>query len=123
MDSHYKYEEAKKRVKKKKGFYSHLASYVVINTVFFFVVLVNSGTFGWLIPASFWGIGLAMHYLSVFGFPGSGGVGGSDWEAREIQKEMDKMEGKVSNEAPSDELELKEIEKQKRGGWSDKDFV
>ncbi len=123
MDSHYKYEEAKKRVKKKKGFYSHLASYLVINTVFFFVVLMNSGTFGWLIPASFWGIGLAMHYLGVFGFPGSGGVGGSDWEAREIQKEMDKMEGRIPDEKLDDELELKEIEKEKRGGWSDTDFV
>jgi hypothetical protein len=121
MDDHYKYEEAKKRVKKKKGFYAHFASYLIINTIFFFIVFLNSGTFAWLYPASFWGIGLAMHYLGVFGFPGAGGVGGSDWEAEEIQKEMDKMEGRTE-EIPNEELELREIEKRKQD-WNDNDLV
>lgn len=121
MDSQYKYEEAKKRVKKKKGFYGHLASYVIINAIFFSIVFLNGGRFAWLYPASFWGIGLAMHYLGVFGFPGSEGVGGSDWEAREIQKEMEKM-GDPIDDIPEGELELREIEKRKQG-WNDNDLV
>lgn len=123
MDSQYKYEEAKKRVKKKKGFYGHLAVYLIVNAIFFSIVFFNGGGFAWLYPASFWGIGLAIHYLSIFGFPGSGGVGGSDWETREIQKEMEKMGGgPIIEEEIEDELELREIEKRKQN-WDDSDLV
>ena len=95
MDNHYKYEEAKKRVKKKKGFYAHLASYLIINGIFFFIVFLNGGGFAWLYPASFWGIGLAMHYLSIFGFPGSGGVGG--WSAPPVLARAMSRVGKLAS--------------------------
>ncbi len=121
MDENHIYREAKKRVKKKKLFYRHLGVYLTINTIMFFIVFLNSGTFGWLIPASFWGIGLAINYLSVFGLPGSKGIGGVDWEAKEIRKEVEKMGGGLSD-LPREELELREIQKQKRG-WDDSDLV
>jgi 2TM domain-containing protein len=112
--------EAKRRVKRKKAFYRHLAVYSVINTVMFFIVLLNEHTFDWLVPMSFWGIGLAIHYFSVFGLPGTG-LGGSDWEAKEINKEMSKLSGSYED-LPKEELELREIEKEKRG-WDDSDLV
>lgn len=120
MNENYLYEEAKKRVRKKKGFYNHLGVYLTINTIMFFVVFLNSGTFAWLFPASFWGIGLAINYLSVFGLPGKG-AGGVDWEAKEIRKEVEKMGGTI-DDLPAEELDLREIQKQKRG-WDESDLV
>lgn len=122
MDENYLYQEAKKRVNRKKGFYRHLAVYIAVNTVFFFVVFNNEGTFGWLYPASFWGIGLAINYFMVFGLPGSGRVGGTDWEAKEIRKEIEKMGGTAEQVLPREELELREIRKQENG-WDDSDLV
>jgi hypothetical protein len=77
--------------------------------------------FQWLYICLFWGIGLALHYLGVFGFPGKQKVFSKEWEENEIQKELDKME---NNQFPEveDDLELRELEKLDRK-WDDKDLV
>lgn len=121
MDNKFLYKEAKRKVKKKKDFYNHLVVYCVVNLIFFVIVFYNSGTFGWLYPAAFWGIGLAIQYFSTFGLPGSNRVGGADWEAKELRKEIEKMGG-TYEDLPPEELELKEIRRQKRG-WDDSDLV
>lgn len=84
-------ERAKKRVKKIKGFYSHLLVYVVINLM---IVVVNINN---LEPGEsyfhyenfftlfFWGIGLAVHGLSVF-LPNF--ILGKNWEERKINEIM-----------------------------------
>ena len=122
------YFEAKKIVKKKKRFYRHLGAYLAVNVVMFFVVFLEEGTFHWLIPASFWGIGLFIHYTSVFGFPGKNGLGGSEWEQREIEKEMDKMRHETDfsfdpDHEKEDSLELKEMSPIKNKKWNDSDLV
>ncbi len=121
------YFEAKKIVKKKKRFYHHLGSYLAVNTVMFFVVFFDGGSFEWLFPASFWGIGLFIHYTAIFGFPGRKGLGGSEWEQREIEKEMRKLEADNDFEAPEviieDELELKEMKPIRNKKWNDSDLV
>jgi len=121
MSEDYIYEEAKKRVKEKKGFYGHLTAYLAVNVVMFFVVYINAGEFGWLIPAAFWGIGLIIHYVGVFGFPGTDKVGSKEWEAKQIQKEMEKLGG-TSEDIPDDELELKQLERLKNK-LDDSEFV
>ncbi len=121
MSDNFMYKEAKRRVKRKKAFYKHLTFYLIVNGVFFFITLFNTGTFNWLYPAAFWGIGLVSHYFSVFGLPGTDRVGGTDWEAKEIRKEIEKMGG-TYEDLPPDELELKELKKQKQG-WDDSDLV
>lgn len=115
------YLRAKKKVKAKKGFYSHLAAYIVVNVFMFILVFYNEGSFGWLIPMSGWGIGLAMHYFGVFGFPGSG-LGSMDWEDREIKKELEKEGYDLEDFKQKEELELKEIEKVRKE-WKDDDLV
>ena len=121
-----RYFEAKKIVRKKKRFYRHLGSYLAVNTVMFFVVLFQDGSLEWLIPASFWGIGLFIHYTSVFGFPGRKGLGGSEWEQQEIEKEMNKMRSETDFEEPEfidkEELELKEFQTIRKK-WNDSDLV
>ena len=120
------YLTAKKIVKKKKRFYRHLGAYIAVNIVFFFVVLFDSGTLEWLFPASFWGIGLFIHYINVFGFPGRNGLGGSEWEQQEIEKEMDKMRTDHDIEShetiSNEELELKDFQAIRKN-WNDADLV
>jgi len=121
MGEDYIYEEAKKRVKERKDFYGHFTAYIAVNIVMFFVVYINGGEFAWLIPASFWGIGLIIHYVEVFGLPGKGKVGSKEWEAEQIHIEMEKLGG-TSDDIPDDKLELKELERL-RNKLDDSDFV
>ncbi|MCL6460295.1 MAG: 2TM domain-containing protein [Flavobacterium micromati] len=88
-----KYENAIKRVKKIKGFYSHLLVYVVIN-IMILIVNVQSLDKGEsylslknFSTALFWGIGIAAHGLSVFG-PNI--VLGQNWEEKKIKELMEK---------------------------------
>lgn len=86
-----KYQEAVKRVKKIKGFYSHLLVFIVINTMIVITNANNSTEDFWrwqtFSTALFWGIGLAAHGLSVF-LPSF--MMGSDWEERKIKELIDK---------------------------------
>lgn len=88
-----KYLEAKKRVKKIKGFYSHLTIYVLVNLMIVFInfqdLKPGESYFQYknFITLFFWGIGLLAHGLSVF-LPHF--VLGRDWEERKIRALMDK---------------------------------
>ena len=88
-----KYQQALKRVKKIKGFYTHLMVYVVINIGILIAnyphnehdeIFWRWQTFS---TALFWGIGLAAHGLSVF-LPSF--MMGKDWEERKINELMEK---------------------------------
>jgi len=92
-DEEIKYEIARKRVKKIKGFYTHLVVYLIVNV---FVVCLNiynlkPGESYFKIEnfftAIFWGIGILIHGLSVFGLEV---VFGSKWEERKIREIMEK---------------------------------
>ena len=81
-----RYTEAKKRVKRLKGFYIHLAVYILVNI---FIIannmkethdITNIENY-W--TAIFWGIGLAGHASSVF-LPNF--IFGRDWEQRKIKE-------------------------------------
>ena len=77
-----KYQQAKRRVEAKKGFYVHAFFFVVLNAILLAVV-------GWdfLWATAFWGLGLVLHGASVF-FSGSDWV--KRWEHRAIQRELDR---------------------------------
>lgn len=92
------YNAAYKKVKKIKGFYSHLKVYIIVNII---IVVSNSNRdffghnihensfFDWhtYSTAIFWGIGLFIHAFTVFG-PDI--FFSTDWEQKKIQKYMDK---------------------------------
>ena len=82
------YEEAKKRVEEKRGFFTHLAVYVVINLLLIIIwAFASGGGFPWFVfPLGGWGIGILFHFLGVFVFSRPGG-----WEQREIEKEVEKL--------------------------------
>lgn len=88
-----KYQEAAKRVKKIKGFYSHLLVYIVINLAILIATYANNDasenfwrwqTFN---TVFFWGIGLLAHGFSVF-VPSF--MMGKDWEEKKINELMEK---------------------------------
>lgn len=97
MESNYeeqkRLERAKKRVKKIKGFYSHALVYVVINLMIVVINVQNleigESYFQYenFFTLFFWGIGLAVHGLSVF-LPDF--ILGKNWEERKIKEIMDR---------------------------------
>ena len=92
------YSIAYKKVKRIKGFYSHLRIYLIINVL---IIISNLNIRFLGIPyngheisnwhtystAIFWGIGLLAHGLSVFG---RDLFFGTDWEEKKIQEFMNK---------------------------------
>ena len=82
---------AKKKLDKLKGFYRHLAVYVIINIFLIILIGVQSGgnffNFGTFSTAFFWGIGLMFHAMSVF-LPNL--VFSKRWEDRKIKEYMDR---------------------------------
>jgi len=125
------FEHAQKRVKKKKGFYAHLASFIGVG--FFFLAmnlftLVEEGPEIWFFfPLLPWSIGLIIHYLNVFGFPGNGALS-PEWEDKQLQKEMQEIRKKLNRreQKPSnfeEGLELKELQKQREEDWQNDDLV
>jgi uncharacterized integral membrane protein len=98
-----RYAVAEKKVKRLKGFYTHLIIYICVNILIVFINIndLAPGESYFKIEnfftAFFWGIGILVHGLSVFGhllfF-------GKNWEERKIKELMEK-----------------EKESQKRDNW------
>ncbi|MFG4003760.1 2TM domain-containing protein [Flavobacterium aquidurense] len=92
------YNAAYKKVKRIKGFYSHLKVYIIVNA-FIIISSLNKGYIGnhfevrgfnnWEIysTAFYWGIALLIHAFTVFG---PDVFFSKDWEQKKIQKYMEK---------------------------------
>lgn len=85
------YEEAKKRVKTKRGFYNHLGAYLAVNTVLVVVWALSDSDMGtanmWFLwPLGIWGAFVLIHFLQVFIFKTS--IRG---EKTAIEKEIEKI--------------------------------
>ena len=93
------YEEAEKRVKAKKRFYSHLGVYLTVNVILVIIwALSGDATNSWsgygspvgnmwfLYPLIGWGIFVVINFLQVFVFKTS-----AHQEKRAIEKEAEKL--------------------------------
>jgi len=81
------YSLARKRVEEKKGFYTHLAVYIVVNIFLVIIWAVTGAGFPWFVfPLGGWGIGILFHFLGTFVFSRK-----SNWEKREIEKEAERL--------------------------------
>lgn len=119
------YELAKKRVLKKKKFYNHLKTFVIINVVMSMLVAIDGDPFGFFPVTLLWGMGLAFHYVKVFGIPGSN-ILSPEWEEEELRKELEKMNGgrppqleEPKEREEGEKLDLKELRK----NYDDRDLV
>src|SRR5690554_2285033 len=77
---------ARKRVHELRDFYSHLATYAIVNALLVGINLTTTPDPFWAIwPIIGWGIGLLSHAVSVFGLFG---IGGREWEERKVRELM-----------------------------------
>ncbi len=82
-----------KIAKKRVGFKRHLATYIIINTMFWFLWYFTNdedkgSDFPWPVwPMLGWGIGLAFSYLDAYAFSKSNAV----------EREYEKLKGKQGN--------------------------
>ncbi len=93
-----KYIKAQKRVKQVKEFYKHFTLYLIINLIVIGRRIYKDIMYGDSVIEAFteinnyrfffwWGIGLIIHGLLVFGTPN---VFSKDWEKRKIEEYMNK---------------------------------
>ncbi|HEQ79048.1 MAG TPA: 2TM domain-containing protein [Euryarchaeota archaeon] len=90
MNEESRRKQVEERVESMIGFYKHLAAYVVVNLMLFFIWLwtyfFDGETFPWFIfPLGGWGIGLLFHFLSAF-------IWGDfqDWKKKKVEELMEK---------------------------------
>jgi transcriptional regulator with XRE-family HTH domain len=77
-------EAAMRHVRKIRGFYAHLAQYVIVISFLTVLNLVTSPKYFWAMwPAMGWGLGILFHGMRVFGtMP----FMNADWEKRQVEK-------------------------------------
>ena len=82
------YNRAEKRLKDVKGFYQHLAAFILFTPFTIFINYKTYWDYKWfwysIIP---WGIAVTIHAFVVFVHRGKG-VFGSNWEQRKIEEFM-----------------------------------
>lgn len=84
------YEEAKKRVKAKKDFYSHLGAWVLVNIVLVVIwALTDFGGYPWFLwPLCIWGVFVLSHFVQAFVFKPRMDRGAIEEEVEKIRKEQ-----------------------------------
>ena len=80
------YEQAKKSVGAKKGFYSNLGSWATVNIVLIIIWALTgrSGSLWFLWPLCIWGFLVLVNFMNVFVWPKTG-------DRASIEKEADKI--------------------------------
>ncbi len=123
------YRAARKRVKQKKGFFVHFAVYLSVGLFFFLMNLATfDGEWWFFFPLLPWGVGLGIHYLVTFGFPGSG-VLSREWEDKEMQKELRQrgLTQRHSQELPApdeeEHFDLDQPQKVRQKQWDEDEIV
>jgi len=84
-----KYVRAKKKVENLKAFYIHLIVFILVNTMFVIINVLNyeaAGHWWFVYPLIGWGVGLVAHGISVSSF----GIFGPNWEEKKIKQYMEK---------------------------------
>ena len=80
------FEEAKKRVNERVGFYVHLSVYISVNSFLHILNFREGGDYWAFYPLLFWGVGLSIHGINELGF-----FNNSEWKNKQIQKEMERQ--------------------------------
>ena len=74
------------QVREIRHFYKHLLTYVFTIILLFFINLITSPQYFWVMwPAMGWGIGIAIHAIDAFGLFD---LFGPEWEKKEVEKRL-----------------------------------
>ena len=76
------YQYARQRVKRRRKFYSHVITWVVMSVFFILLNLATSDYFWAIFPILGWGIGVAFHGIQIFT---------NEWEDSEIDREYERL--------------------------------
>lgn len=83
-----RYLKAQKKVEDLKGFYGNLSSFIIVNTGLIILNLLTSPNHLWFFyPLLGWGLGVALHAMSVFNYMP---FLNRDWEEQKINELMNK---------------------------------
>lgn len=83
------YQEAKKRVKAKKDFYSNLGTWAVVNIILIIVWSLSGQGYPWFLwPLCIWGAFVLLNFVNVFVFSQKSDVGAIEREAEKIKREQ-----------------------------------
>ncbi|HVZ46360.1 MAG TPA: 2TM domain-containing protein [Ramlibacter sp.] len=88
---------ARKRAAAKIGWYFHAAVYVIVNTGLYFMSEQGFGIRRWSLgPVFGWGLGLALHGISVFILGQGSGLRENlvQRERERLQREQDRLDGR-----------------------------
>lgn len=86
-----RYRRVKARVNELKDFYQHLAAYVTVNLFLLLIDVVTGGGWWFQFVAFFWGLGVIVHGIEVFG---TNGLFDQNWEERKIREVMEREKRK-----------------------------
>lgn len=123
-------KKVKKRIRARKAFLIHLGTYIAAGLFFLAmnIATMAPGEEWWFFfPMIPWGLGLAIHYVAAFGFPGTDDLV-KRWEIEETAKEM-KRQREAGNKnlppakKPDDSLDLEELKRQKEKLYDEDDLV
>lgn len=82
-----RYQKAKKQVEEIRGFYVHLASFIITIVFLLYINLRYSPEYLWFLwPMLGWGFGLFFHAMKAFNYSP---FLGKDWEQKKIKEFMD----------------------------------
>ena len=79
------YKAARRRVRRRLGFYRHLTTYLALNLIFLAFDGLTGGGFWVQWVAGIWGVFLVWNFLSAFMFPN---LWGPEAERRMIEREL-----------------------------------
>jgi hypothetical protein len=74
---------ARSRLAAEKGFYVHVATYVIVIGCLFIINAMTGSRWWFIWPALGWGIGILVHALATFGLVG---FMGREWERRRLNE-------------------------------------
>lgn len=84
------YEEARLRVKEKKGFWGHFSAWAAINVMLIIIwALTDLGGYPWFLwPLGGWGVFVLFNFLNVFVLPGKPEKSAIEKEAEKLRKDQ-----------------------------------
>jgi hypothetical protein len=90
------YKKAENRVEEIKGYYIHLAIYVLVNIFLFLLNALTNPSEWWFYWTTFgWGIGILAHTFATFGI---GNMLGEKWKNQQIEKYIQQNQSQNQDE-------------------------
>lgn len=113
----------KNKQKSEEEFKQHLGAFIIISFFLFLLNMFTSPSTWWFkYPVLGWSVGVAFHYLDVYGFPGMGKQ--TRYTDMEEQSERPvKISGQLPTGSDLEEEDTLILQKEAHKKWRDEDLV